>query len=271
MMDVYRLGYLFLFLVIGLCVGGFLNVIIYRLPIILTGMVSKDSVKYKESDVFKSKLNLLFPRSFCPGCFNPLRVEHNIPVFSWLFLRGVTHCCHQRISPRYLIVELLTAILTLAVIYSIKSDYVTIASLFLVWALIVLSFIDLDCYLLPDCITFPLLWCGLLFNINNGLSSLPFAVIGAVVGYLFLWLPYWLLKFFRGVEGMGYGDFKLMSALGAWFGLSAIPVLVLLSSCFGIMAYVVIHKVSKNKVKYIAFGPCIALAGVAYLFISKSL
>ncbi|AKP32931.1 prepilin peptidase [Yersinia aleksiciae] len=267
MVDVSKLGYAFFFIFIGLCVGSFLNVIIYRLPIMLTGFVSKKSVKYKESEVFKNKINLCFPRSFCPSCYCPLGIRHNIPIFSWLFLRGITHCCKQSISPRYLVVELLTAILTLAIIYCMRDNYIMIASLFLVWSLVVLSFIDLDCYLLPDCITLPLLWGGLLLNINNSFSPLPFAVIGAVGGYLFLWVPYWLLKIFRGVEGMGYGDFKLMSALGAWFGLSAIPALVLLSSCFGIIAYIAIYNVSKSKVKYIAFGPYIALSGVVYLFL----
>ncbi|MBS0056389.1 A24 family peptidase [Yersinia sp. Marseille-Q3913] len=269
MMDVYKLGYVFFFIIIGLCVGSFLNVIIYRLPIMLTGVILKNSVRYKKTEVFQNNLTLCFPRSFCPKCYNPLRVWHNIPVFSWLFLKGTTHCCNQRINPRYLIVEIITAILTVAIIYCIKSDYIMMASLFLVWALVVLSFIDLDCYLLPDCITFPLLWGGLLFNINNGLSPLPFAVIGAVTGYLILWIPYRLLKFFKGVEGMGHGDFKLMSALGAWFGLSAIPVLVLLSSCLGIMAYIIIHKILKKRGKYIAFGPYIALAGVIYLFLNE--
>lgn len=268
MMDVYSLGCMLFYIIIGLCVGSFLNVIIYRLPIMLTSVMLKNPVKYKEAEVFNRKITLCYPRSFCPKCYNPLRAWHNIPVFSWLFLRGTTHCCNQKISPRYLIVEIITAILTLAVIYCIKNDYIMIASLFLVWALVALSFIDLECYLLPDCITFPLLWAGLLFNINNGLSSLSFAVIGAVTGYLILWMPYWLLKFFKGVEGMGHGDFKLMSALGAWFGLSAIPVLVLLSSCLGIMAYIILHKISKKREKYIAFGPHIALAGVIYLFLN---
>lgn len=151
----------------------------------------------------------------------------------------------------------------------IQEGYLIFCGLLFLWAIIVLAFIDVEYYILPDCITLPLLWCGLIININNSFSPLSFSVLGAVTGYVFLWFPYWIFKVFKNIDGMGHGDFKLMAALGAWFGVIAIPFLVLLSSCFGIIAYIIINKSLKKKLKYLAFGPCIALAGVVYLFWGK--
>ncbi|CNH51948.1 prepilin peptidase [Yersinia pekkanenii] len=261
----------FIYIVIGVCVGSFLNVIIYRLPIMLSRSVLKNTVSSPcaVNDIFKNKFNLCLPKSFCPGCYSPLPVKYNIPIFGWLFLRGITKCCNKKINPRYLIVELLTAFLTLIVVLCSKSDYLAVISLFLIWSLITLSFIDLDCYLLPDCITLPLLWLGLIININHTFCSLSFAVLGATVGYIFLWLPSWLFKFIKGIEGMGQGDFKLMAALGAWFGVSAIPILILLSSSLGIIISIAISRLSKKEIRYIAFGPYIALAGGGYLFMGE--
>ncbi|WP_145579484.1 prepilin peptidase [Yersinia vastinensis] len=261
MVNIYVLLEIVFFSIIGLCVGSFLNVVIYRLPIIISISSSR-----KEIDIYNVRLSLCLPNSFCPSCYRPLPFRYNIPLISWLLLRGISQCCQSKINPRYLIVEVLTAMLTLAVGLLQHNNYLIAASLLLVWFLIVLTFIDLDCYLLPDHITIPLLWCGLLININNIFSPLTLAVLGAVIGYGFLWLPFWLLKLSRGIEGMGYGDFKLMAALGAWFGATAIPFIVLLSSCSGVIAYVTINYFSGKKIKYIAFGPYIALSGVIYLF-----
>ncbi|MGP2471077.1 prepilin peptidase [Yersinia sp. 2540 StPb PI] len=271
MIDTYSLVGVLFYTVVGLCIGSFLNVVIYRLPIMLSATAPKHKGVSRgiKDNSLKDNINLCFPKSFCPNCNSPLLIRYNIPVVSWLLLRGRSRCCQQRINPRYLIVELLTAILTLLVAFWAESDYSTVACLLLIWSLITLSFIDLDCYLLPDCITLPLLWIGLVFNINNVFCSLSSAVLGAVVGYVFLWLPYWLFKLLKGVEGMGYGDFKLMAAMGAWFGVSAIPMLILLSSGLGIIISMVISLLSKKKVKHIAFGPYICLAGMAHLFLGE--
>lgn len=255
-------------LLIGTCVGSFLNVVIYRLPIILANNLSNegicDNTTLDRSPV--RKFNLCLPRSYCYHCHNPLPIKYNIPVIGWLLLRGVSHCCRRAISRRYIIVELLTAILTLMV-YIVSNDfYIMLSSLILIWALIVLTFIDLDTFLLPDCITLPLLWIGLIININGIFAPLYLSVLGAVSGYLFLWFPYWIFKLIKGGDGMGYGDFKLMAALGAWFGISAIPLLVLLSSCFGIISYIIFRFFLKKNINHIAFGPYISLVGCLYLF-----
>ncbi|WP_080995227.1 prepilin peptidase [Yersinia intermedia] len=267
MMDLYKSGCLLFSIFVGACIGGFLNVIIYRLPIMMADSLSKDTTRYGEGGVFKGKVTLLSPRSFCPACYCPLPAKYNIPILSWFYLRGQSQCCQQKINNRYLIVELMSTVLTSAIVYYIEDTHIIIASLFLIWALIVLSFIDIEYYILPDSITLPLLWCGLIFNINEGFSVLSSAVIGAIAGYLFLWFPYWLFKCFKGVEGMGRGDFKLMATLGAWFGITAIPLLVLLSALFGLLVYIVLYNILQKKVKYIAFGPCISLAGMTYLFL----
>lgn len=261
----YLISILF-FTVLGLCAGSFLNVVIYRLPIMILDRESLNRVNHKNAISFKYRFNLCFPRSFCPNCHHPIRPCYNIPVFGWLFLRGVTQCCHQRINPRYIIVELLTLFLTLCSFFFIQDFYLLFCGLLFIWAVITLTFIDFEHYILPDCITLPLLWCGLIININHAFSPLSLSVLGVVAGYIFLWFPYWVFKFTRNIDGMGYGDFKLMAALGAWFGIVAIPFLVLLSSCLGIIAYIIISSLLNKKLKHIAFGPYIALAGMAYLF-----
>lgn len=267
--DMFFLISVLFYTVLGLCVGSFLNVVIYRLPVMVLNSVPTNTMNSKDVNFFKNRFNLCFPRSFCPNCYQPLKLEHNIPLLGWLLLRGMTQCCHQRINPRYIIVELLTLFLTLFAVFFIQDGYLIFCSLLFLWAIIPLAFIDIEHYILPDCITLPLLWCGLIININNSFSPLSFSVLGAVTGYIFLWFPYWIFKVFKNIDGMGYGDFKLMAALGAWFGVIAIPFLVLLSSCFGIIAYIIINKLLKKKIEYLAFGPCIALAGVVYLFWGK--
>ncbi|ENG0953134.1 prepilin peptidase [Yersinia enterocolitica] len=267
--DMFFLISVLFYSVLGLCVGSFLNVVIYRLPVMVLNSVPTNTMNSKDVNFFKNRFNLCFPRSFCPNCYQPLKLEHNIPLLGWLLLRGMTQCCHQRINPRYIIVELLTLFLTLFSFFFIQEGYLIFCGLLFLWAIIVLAFIDIEYYILPDCITLPLLWCGLIININNSFSPLSFSVLGAVTGYVFLWFPYWIFKVFKNIDGMGHGDFKLMAALGAWFGVIAIPFLVLLSSCFGIIAYIIINKSLKKKLKYLAFGPCIALAGVVYLFWGK--
>ncbi|AYD45047.1 prepilin peptidase [Yersinia rochesterensis] len=266
MTDMHFLPRLSLYIFLGLCVGSFLNVIIYRLPIMLLDTAPENTINKKDADVFKRGFNLCLPKSFCSHCYSPLPLRYNIPIFGWLFLHGVTKCCNRRINPRYIIVELLTTFLTLIIAFLFQDTYLVFCSLLLVWVLIVLTFIDLSYYILPDCITLPLLWCGLVLNINNTFSPLSFSVLGAVMGYMFLWLPYWIFKLLKNIDSMGYGDFKLMAALGAWFGITAIPFLVLISSSLGIIAYILIDIFSNEKRKFIAFGPYISLAGIGYIF-----
>ncbi|CFR15648.1 prepilin peptidase [Yersinia kristensenii] len=266
MIDIHFFTWLLIYISLGLCVGSFLNVVIYRLPIILLDAVPKNTINKRDADTFKRGFNLCFPKSFCPHCYSPLPLRYNIPILGWFFLRGMTKCCNRKINPRYIIVELLTASLTLIIGFFVQDVYLVFCSLLLVWALIALAFIDFSYYILPDCITLPLLWCGLILNINDTFSSLSFSVIGAVMGYLFLWLPYWIFKLLKNIDSMGYGDFKLMAALGAWFGITAIPFLVLFSSSLGIISYIVIDRFSNEKIKFIAFGPYISLAGVGYIF-----
>lgn len=264
---------LLFYIMIGACIGSFINVLIYRLPIMLANALPKPELQGNEKEIYSSRprINLFYPRSFCPNCKKIVPARYNIPIISWIILRGISHCCNKKISTRYVFIELLAVIQTLAVLLVFKEDLLIFTSLILIWTLTALTFIDLDSYLLPDTITLPLLWVGLLVNINSTFASLSSAVLGAVIGYLFLWLSYWLFKLVKGIDGMGYGDFKLMAALGAWFGVNAIPFLIFTSSIFGILVYATFYFFSKKRVTHIAFGPYISLAGVIYLFFGESI
>ncbi|WP_181811536.1 prepilin peptidase [Yersinia pseudotuberculosis] len=263
------------YLIFGAMVGTFLNVLIYRLPIMLTNLSSR-SESHGEEIKMRSHLrniNLFQPGSFCHHCNESIPIKYNIPILGWIFLRGASRCCNKKISTRYLFIEVLAVIQTLLVLMIFKEDLLICTSLVLIWSLTALAFIDFDTYLLPDCMTIPLLWLGLLINIDTVFAPLTSAVLGAVSGYLFLWLSYWLFKIVRGIDGMGYGDFKLMAALGAWFGVSAVPFLILFSSFFGLVAYAIFYFFDKKdngkEINYIAFGPYISLAGVLYLFLGS--
>ncbi|CNE84902.1 prepilin peptidase [Yersinia similis] len=267
----YFVGYL----IIGAVVGSFLNVLIYRLPITLANCSPQYELHGQEVGISShlKSINLFQPGSFCPHCNESIPIKYNIPILGWIFLRGVSRCCNKKISIRYLFIEILAVIQTLLVLMIFQEDLLICTSLVLIWTLTALAFIDFDTYLLPDCITIPLLWLGLLINIDTFFTPLSSAVLGAVSGYLFLWLSYWLFKIVRGVDGMGYGDFKLMAALGAWFGVSAVPFLILFSSLFGIVAYAVFYlfdrKENGKEINHIAFGPYISFAGILYLLIGS--
>jgi len=208
----------------------------------------------------QARFNLATPRSRCPHCGHGITAAENIPVLSWLWLRGRCSACKAPISPRYPLVELATALLSLLVFLAFGASSQTLFALPLTWALVSLTLIDFDTQLLPDQITLPLLWGGLLANLNGLFVPLETAVIGAMAGYLVLWSVYWLFKLLTGKEGMGYGDFKLLAALGAWLGWSQVPVILLLSSVVGSVigiGYLVVRKQSAP----FAFGPYIAIAG----------
>jgi leader peptidase (prepilin peptidase)/N-methyltransferase len=211
---------------------------------------------------------LLFPRSACPACGHTLTAAENIPLISWVWLRGRCRYCRAPISPRYPLVELLAALLSGCVVWRLGSDVNGLAGLLLVWTMLALSFIDLDTQFLPDDLTLPLLWVGLLFNLSATFTPLPDAVIGAAAGYLLLWLVYWGYRLVTGKEGMGYGDFKLLAALGAWLGWYMLPLIVLLSSAVGaVVGVLLILLRGHQRDKPIPFGPFLALAGfIALLY-----
>ncbi len=262
--------------VLGLLVGSFLNVVIHRLPKMmerewreqcaeLSGKAPEDLPHY----------NLLVPRSACPSCGHAITAAENIPVASYLFLRGKCAGCGAAISPRYPIVEAASGILSACAAWHFGFGLAGLSAIVFVWALIALSFIDFDTQLLPDSITVPLLWLGLLLNLdgpNGTFATLPNAVIGAVVGYLALWSVYWAFKLTTGKEGMGFGDFKLLAAIGAWLGWTLLPLVILLSSLVGAavgIALIVFARHGRNIP--IPFGPYLAGGGLIALFWGQTL
>ncbi|MFQ2854693.1 prepilin peptidase [Aeromonas caviae] len=257
--------YLSLIFLFSLMVGSFLNVVIHRLPIMMERDWRAEYHDYFDEDESISaneRYNLMVPRSACPHCGHAITAIENIPLLSWLWLRGRCRECQAPISARYPLVELLTALLSVAVAATLTPSWGVLAALLLTWSLVALTFIDLDKMLLPDQITLPLLWSGLLFNLLGGFVPLVDAVIGAMAGYLVLWSLYWAFKLLTGKEGMGYGDFKLLAALGAWLGWQALPIVLLLSSLAGaIIGIGLILLRNHHQGKPIPFGPYLAIAG----------
>lgn len=260
-------------LVLGLLIGSFLNVVIHRLPkmmerdwqvscLDLQGQATPDQPRY----------NLVIPRSACPSCGHAISALENIPVISYLCLRGKCKACQAPISARYPLVELLTGGLAYAVAVQYGYSALTLFALVFVFALVALTFIDFDTQLLPDDITLPLLWLGLLVNLQSGFTDITSAVIGAMAGYLVLWCVYWLFKLVTSKEGMGYGDFKLLAAIGAWFGWQLLPAVILLSSVVGsVIGLGLILLKGKTRHTAIPFGPFLALGGIAALFYGQAL
>lgn len=252
--------------VFGLLVGSFLNVVIYRLPIMMERQWKADCAEcfpefgsVQETGPF----NLSIPRSRCPHCQHPISMWENIPVVSWLLLKGRCKNCQAKISIRYPLVELFTAAIATTVALTLPHSEWALAVIFFSFALIALTFIDIDKMLLPDQITLPLMWAGLLMALL-GFSpvSLTDAVIGAMAGYLSLWSLYWTFKLLTGKEGMGYGDFKLLAALGAWLGWQLLPFVVLLSSLVGAICGIILMRVQRSDSQTpFSFGPYLAIAG----------
>lgn len=301
-------------LIIGLLVGSFLNVVIYRLPKMMeaewreqceellhcsadaTGAVDAEPAVRDDSitqapqsepgqpplpesavegdadaasalhaetaDEKKQTFNLCVPRSRCPHCGHQITALENIPIVSYLFLGGKCADCRAPISLRYPSIELTTGLLSMAVIYFFGATWLGLAALIFTWCLIALTMIDIDTQLLPDSITLPLVWLGLIVNSFNGFTSLQSALWGAVAGYLILWSIYWLFKLLTGKEGMGYGDFKLLAALGAWMGWQFLPQIILMSSLVGAVIGIMLMIIKKRgKEIPIPFGPYLAIAG----------
>ncbi|MDR0776142.1 MAG: A24 family peptidase [Azonexus sp.] len=254
---------------LGLCVGSFLNVVIHRLPRMMEREWQAQCAELRgEAPPDDEPLSLARPRSRCPHCGHQITVLENIPLFSYLLvLRGKCAGCGQRISPRYPIVELLTGLLSAYAVWHFGPTLQLAGALLLIWALIALSAIDFDTQLLPDSITLPLLWLGLTFNLSATFTELPAAVIGAMAGYLALWSVFWLFKLATGKEGMGYGDFKLLAALGAWLGWTMLPAIILLSSVVGAFVGITLIIAARHGRNVpIPFGPYLAAAGVIVLF-----
>lgn len=257
--------------VIGLMIGSFLNVAIYRIPI----MMQRESENYLalENDQpppHTERYNLITPRSACTSCAHKLSLADNIPLLSFALLKARCRYCKARISWRYPSVELLTAVLSALVIWHLGSGIAGISGLILLWMLIAMSFIDLDTQLLPDELTLPLMWLGLLINLDGTFVPLRDAVIGAAAGYVFLWLVYWMFFAATGKEGIGYGDFKLLAALGAWMGWMLLPLIVLLSSVVGAtVGLLMIAFKRHHRDSPIPFGPFLATAGLLALLIGQ--
>ena len=257
--------------ILGLLIGSFLNVIIYRLPIMMEREYQRDFYSYfektpsaAEEKQLSETFNLILPHSHCPKCETIIKPWQNIPVISYLILKGKCKNCHTLISKRYPLVELATGILTAIVVSQLGFTWQAFAGVFFTWALVALTGIDFDKQLLPDSITLPLLWAGLLINIWGVFVPLQDAVIGAIAGYLALWSVFHIFKLVTGKEGMGAGDFKILAAIGAWFGWQVLPLVILLSAAVGALVGILWTLISgRDKNLPIAFGPY--LAGAAWI------
>lgn len=247
----------------GLAVGSFLNVVIHRLPKMMEAEWQAQAAELRGEPLPDTpRLNLMVPRSRCPACGHRITALENVPLLSWAFLRGRCSGCRTPISARYPAVELLTGVLSALVAWRFGPTLACAGALLLTWSLIALAFIDFDTTLLPDSITLPLVWVGLGFNLFGAFSPLQSAVIGAMAGYLLLWSVYWLFKLATGKEGMGYGDFKLLAALGAFLGWQMLPLIVLLSSVVGaVFGIALIVLARRGREVPMPFGPYLACAG----------
>ncbi len=250
----------------GATVGSFLNVVIYRLPIMMQRQWQQQCAELSQPEATNpptETFNLAKPDSRCPHCGHKIRAWENIPIISYLFLRGCCSGCGANISIRYPVIEAVTAALSALAAWQFGLSWETAGALLLTWSLVSLTMIDADHQLLPDSITLPFLWIGLGLNLFGVYTDLGSAVIGAMAGYLALWLVYWGFKLLTGKEGMGYGDFKLLAMLGAWMGWQALPVIILLSSLVGaVIGITMIVLRGRDHNTPIPFGPYLAIAGL---------
>jgi leader peptidase (prepilin peptidase)/N-methyltransferase len=261
--------------VIGLLVGSFLNVVIYRLPLMMQQNWRKECSDYLQlpGEQYTSEpFNLALPPSRCPHCQAPIKAYQNIPVVSYLFLGGKCAHCKTAISLRYPFVEAFTGIISLIVAIHFGYGPQTFFALALSWSLIALSFIDFDHHLLPDSITLPLVWLGLFLSLFSLYTDAHASIIGAISGYLTLWTVYQLFKLATGKEGMGYGDFKLLAVFGAWLGWQYLPIIILLSSLLGaLVGILMIITARQDRHQPIPFGPYLAIAGWIALIFGESI
>ena len=255
-------------LAMGLCVGSFLNVLIYRLPKMMERDWEVQCAELRgEEPPKQDTFNLAQPRSRCPACAHPISALENIPIASYLALGGKCSACGARIGPRYPLIEALSGLASAYAAWHFGFGIAAFAAMLFLWCMIALSFIDIDTQLLPDSITQPLLWTGLLLNLGGTFVDLGSAVIGVAAGYLSLWSVYWGFRIATGKEGMGFGDFKLLAAVGAWLGWQMLPLVVLASSLVGAVFGISLMLLAKHGRNVpIPFGPYLAAAGVVALF-----
>jgi leader peptidase (prepilin peptidase)/N-methyltransferase len=257
---------------VGLCVGSFLNVVIHRLPRMMEAQWRAECAALNGAEPAEAPepYNLFQPGSRCPGCAAPIRAWQNIPVVSWVALRGRCANCRTPISFRYPAVEIAAGVLAAAMAWRFGTTGAALAAMVFGWALLALTFIDFDTQLLPDDITLPLLWLGLLVNASGTFVDLRSAVFGAAGGYLLLWLVYWGFRLLAKKEGMGYGDFKLLAALGAWAGWQVLPFVVLVSAGLGaVIGGLLLWRSKSGADTRIPFGPYLALGGLAGLLYGR--
>ncbi len=264
--------------VLGLLVGSFLNVVIHRLPRMMEREWREQAASLAEDNGLKdcagrlrgaepdTRYNLVVPGSRCPKCGHGIRAWENVPVVSYLVLGGKCSACRAAISPRYPIVEAVSGILATYVAWRYGITLAALGAMLFAWSLVALTVIDIDTQLLPDDITLPLLWAGLLFNLTATYAPLPEAVLGAAAGYSSLWAVYWLFRLATGKEGMGFGDFKLLAAIGAWLGWKMLPLVILLSSAVGAAVGIALIAARRHRRGApIPFGPYLAAAGLIAL------
>ena len=255
--------------IVGLLIGSFLNVVIYRVPVMMERgwtQFAKEHLQLELTEEEQQPFNLMKPDSRCLKCHAPVKAWQNIPIVSYLMLSGKCGSCKTPISIRYPLIELLTGILFGVVAWQYGWTMAAFGGLILTAILIALTFIDADTQYLPDSLTLPLIWLGLLFNLNGTFVPLKSAVLGAVFGYMSLWLLCFIYKLLTGKIGMGNGDFKLLAALGAWLGIGILPVLVFMAALIGLIG-AIIGRVAKGQ--YFAFGPSLAIAGWIILVVNE--
>ena len=256
--------------IIGVIIGSFLNVVIHRLPKMMELAWQKELAQDDAKNL--RRYNLLTPRSACPHCNHSIGLLENIPSISYALQKGTCRHCKNPISARYLAVELLSGLIVAFIAWQFGWSTHTVASSILALSLLTLTCIDLETQLLPDNITLPLVWLGLLFNLNQEFTTIESAVLGAVFGYLILWAIYWLFKIITNKEGMGYGDFKMLAAIGAWLGWAVLPLVILISSLTAsIVGITLILLKKQDRATAIPFGPYLALAGIIALFKTQTL
>ncbi|MEE9451260.1 MAG: A24 family peptidase [Gammaproteobacteria bacterium] len=262
---------------LSLCIGSLLNVIIYRLPIMLQQQWQAECRDYldlpEEADQKETtSFNLFFPRSHCPHCKKIVKAWHNIPILSYCLLRGRCAYCRQSISIRYPCIEFLTLLLSLFVVWMFGYSWQSVSALLFSWSLLCLVMIDIDHKILPDVITLPLLWLGLLISINHVFVSSSMAIIGAIAAYAFLWLFIKLFKLLTGKEGMGHGDFKLFAVFGAWLGWQMLPLIIVFASITGaIFGAIILLCTRQHKSTPIPFGPYLAMSAWVMMFWGQDL
>ena len=269
----YPFALLGIAMLFGLLIGSFLNVVVHRLPIMMERdwqTQARDILDLPQPES-QETYNLSTPRSRCPNCQHKISAWENIPVISYLFLKGKCNGCQISISARYPSVELITAVMTAAVIYKFGPSLTGLAACLLTWALIALALIDFDTKFLPDSITLPFLWLGLIVNTVGLITVFPNAFWGAIVGYLSLWFIYQTFKLVTGKEGMGFGDFKLLALLGAWLGWQMLPLVIILSSFAGAVIGGTLIALGRDRANAIPFGPFLAIAGWLALMFGETI